>query len=299
MEMHQVRYFLAVSRTLNFTRAAAECHVAQPSLTRAIKLLEAELGGDLFRRERNFTHMTEFGQRMLPLLQQCHDSAASAKKLAVSLKKGAVVQLTVSLSHAVDLRLLVEPLREMIRIFPTLELKILRGTLSEVADQLKRGEAGLAISGPLNETWERLDSWALFVDPFEAIVSLDHSFAARDRISVEDLVSERILSRPYCELAAVFEEKIGRQGTMAGGHAVTVEADLMRLVEANLGIAVLPSSTWCTTRVRTLQVEGLELERTVSLYGVAGRERSAPETAFMKLVRARDWSEALPNRTAA
>ena len=51
MEMHQVRYFLAVARTLNFTRAADECNVTQPSLTRAIKQLEAELGGDLFRRE--------------------------------------------------------------------------------------------------------------------------------------------------------------------------------------------------------------------------------------------------------
>ena len=52
MEMHQVRYFLAVTRTLNFTRAADECNVTQPSLTRAIKQLEGELGGDLFRRER-------------------------------------------------------------------------------------------------------------------------------------------------------------------------------------------------------------------------------------------------------
>ena len=52
MEMHQVRYFLAVARVLNFTRAADECNVTQPSLTRAIKQLEAELGGDLFRRER-------------------------------------------------------------------------------------------------------------------------------------------------------------------------------------------------------------------------------------------------------
>jgi DNA-binding transcriptional LysR family regulator len=51
MEMHQVRYFLAVARVLNFTRAAEECHVAQPSLTRAIRQLEGELGGDLFRRD--------------------------------------------------------------------------------------------------------------------------------------------------------------------------------------------------------------------------------------------------------
>lgn len=48
VEMHQIRYFLATSRILNFTRAAEECNVAQPSLTRAIKLLEHELGGDLF-----------------------------------------------------------------------------------------------------------------------------------------------------------------------------------------------------------------------------------------------------------
>jgi len=50
MEMHQVRYFLAVARALNFSRAAEECNVTQPSLTRAIRQLEDELGGDLFRR---------------------------------------------------------------------------------------------------------------------------------------------------------------------------------------------------------------------------------------------------------
>ena len=69
MEMHQVRYFLAVARMLNFTRAADDCNVTQPSLTRAIKQLEAELGGDLFRRERPAAQLTELGQRMHPLLQ--------------------------------------------------------------------------------------------------------------------------------------------------------------------------------------------------------------------------------------
>ena len=67
MEMHQVRYFLAVARTLNFTRAADECNVTQPSLTRAINQLEAELGGDLFRRERP-AGLTELG-RACPLAQ--------------------------------------------------------------------------------------------------------------------------------------------------------------------------------------------------------------------------------------
>ena len=85
MEMHQVRYFLGVARTLNFTRAAEECNVAQPSLTRAIRQLEDELGGDLFRRERPHAQLTELGQRMQPLLQQCYDSAVGAMYLSESI----------------------------------------------------------------------------------------------------------------------------------------------------------------------------------------------------------------------
>jgi Bacterial regulatory helix-turn-helix protein, lysR family len=90
MEMHQVRYFVAVSRTLNFTRGADECNVTQPSLTRAIKQLDAELGGDLFRRERPAAQLTELAQRMHPLLKQCYEAAVGARSLALSFKGGKV-----------------------------------------------------------------------------------------------------------------------------------------------------------------------------------------------------------------
>jgi len=87
MEMHQVRYFLAVARALNFSRAAEECNVTQPSLTRAIRQLEDELSG--VRRERPHAQLTELGQRMQPLLQQCYDSALGARSLASSARNDA------------------------------------------------------------------------------------------------------------------------------------------------------------------------------------------------------------------
>src|SRR6516164_5340717 len=109
MEMHQVRYFLAVARTLNFTRAADECNVTQPSLTRAIKQLEAEFGGDLFRRERP-AGLTELGQRMLPLLKQCYEAALGARSLASSFKSGEIGALRIALTHSIDLTLLIPAL---------------------------------------------------------------------------------------------------------------------------------------------------------------------------------------------
>src|SRR5215204_7181285 len=132
MEMHQVRYFLAVARVLNFTRAADECNVTQPSLTRAIKQLEAELGGDLFRRERPAAQLTELGQRMHPLLKQCYEAAVGARSLATSFKGGKVGTLRIAIADAVDLALLIPHLEQLKRLFNTLEFKLLRGSSKQI-----------------------------------------------------------------------------------------------------------------------------------------------------------------------
>src|SRR3974390_732865 len=82
MEMHQIRYFLALCDELNFTRAAHRCHVTQPSLTRAIRMLEEELGGPLFHRERANTHLSELGRTVKPYLEQVYREADKAKRQA-------------------------------------------------------------------------------------------------------------------------------------------------------------------------------------------------------------------------
>src|SRR5690349_10492157 len=112
MEMHQIRYFLAVSQTLNFTRAAEQCHVAQPSLTRAIKQLEEELGGLLFRRERGLTHVTELGMQLLPALQRCYDSALKAKIEAKTYGKVGGSCLNIGLSPGASLDVLSDHIRQ-------------------------------------------------------------------------------------------------------------------------------------------------------------------------------------------
>ena len=94
MEMQQIRYFVALAQTLNFTRAAEHCNVSQPALTRAIQQLEHELGGPLFHRERNNTHLSELGRMMMPYLESVAESARAAKAAAASAKKAEHVTLT-------------------------------------------------------------------------------------------------------------------------------------------------------------------------------------------------------------
>jgi LysR family transcriptional regulator, hydrogen peroxide-inducible genes activator len=70
MEIHQIRYFLAVCEQLNFTQAARQCHVTQPSLTRAIQRLEKEFGGYLFWRERQKVELTDLGKLVRPICRK-------------------------------------------------------------------------------------------------------------------------------------------------------------------------------------------------------------------------------------
>ena len=82
MELDQIRYFLALCEELNFVRAAHRCDVAQSSLTRAIKALEAEFGGALFHREHATMRLSRLGQKVKPFLEQTYSHVEGARRKA-------------------------------------------------------------------------------------------------------------------------------------------------------------------------------------------------------------------------
>lgn len=300
MEMHQVRYFLAVTRTLNFTRAADECNVTQPSLTRAIKQLEAEMGGDLFRRERPAAQLTELGIRMQPLLQQCYDAASGARMLAASFKGGEVGALRIALSHSVDMSILIPYLDQIKRQFNRLEFRFLRGSADEVGEYLKKGEAELGIAAELGSDWDRLDTWPLFTEDFDLVLNRRHPLAERDTIVFDDLRAEQWLSRNYCEHSDRLGRSLREHGVAVDrSHQIASDRDLIELLEADIGIAVVPHTASLPNTLKRTPVEGLDSRRTVHLYGVAGRERTAVAAAVMRMLRGADWQQFIDKRASA
>jgi DNA-binding transcriptional LysR family regulator len=145
----------------------------------------------------------------------------------------------------------------------------------------------------LGETWDRLDAWPLFTERLCLAVSTAHALAlaGRDSVAASELASEHILLRTYCEMVDDFLEflKNEKLNTVVS-HKIVSEPDLVTLVEANLGVGMLPESAAKPDRVRLLSVEGLDLQRTICLYGVAGRQRAPAAGALVRLMRAGDWS---------
>jgi DNA-binding transcriptional LysR family regulator len=211
------------------------------------------------------------------------------------MRKGAAASLSLALSQTVDIDLLVAPLVELQRAFPGLQLALRRGNAEAAAEQLKKGEADLAIAGPLHQDWDRLDKWALFQDSFAMAVHRDHPLGTRNKVEAGDVKNVPILLNPDCEYAEHTSQHLGQLNIEIGrGHQIGSQHDLIVLLEGNLGIGILPQST--TARhdaLRKVPIAGLDLNREIFLYGVAGRQRSAVADALVKLLRARDSTQAL------
>lgn len=289
MEMQQIRYFLALARTLNFTRAAEECHVSQSALTRAIQALEAELGGELVRREHSKSHLTELGKRMLPLMERCFDSAATAKELARSLAGDEVLPLAVAVSHSVNVEIIMQPIAELFRALPGLSLKLLHGGGEEVLAMLKAGDADIAVAGPLDDSWTRLDRWPLFDEPFELAVRDDHPLAGLNELTLDKLAPYPLFTQTGCESRGMALRMFEARGFRSTNlHEVTTQQDVMALLANGLGCAIVPRSAPRFEGTRHATISDLPLARTVSIYAAAGRRRETAASTLLNLLRTAD-----------
>ena len=292
MEMHQIRYFLAVSEDLNFTRAAERCNVAQPSLTRAIKLLEAELGGPLFHRERANTHLSELGRMVKPYLEKVYGEAEEAKRHAsefTKLKKTALklgVMCTIAPNHLVELVCGIQKRHSGI------ELEIVDASARELEDRLVAGDLEVAIyCVPGKEPDERLHYMPLFREQFVIVLPQDHRLAARAAISPKDLTGERYLNRVACEFNG-YAGPIWREHGFEGCDLVyRSERDdwILAMIASGLGFGFMPASCAIHPMVVARPMVDPEFWREVNLVTVRGRPYSPAVGALVREAMQARW----------
>ena len=114
--------------------------------------------------------------------------------------------------------------------------------------------------------------------------------AGCDIVDPTDFAGEHLIIRTYCEVTEEFTNFLKSQQVHPTiSHKLVSEQDYLLLLGANLGIGLMPESAVRSSRLACVRVSGLGLSRTVSLYAVSGRQRSAVASTFLKLLRASDW----------
>lgn len=290
MEMHQIRYFLAVCRTLNFTKAAEECNVAQPSLTRAVQKLEEELGGPLFHRERANTHLTELGRLMMPHLEQTFAAAQAAKSLATSVRKGQIAPLRLTVDHSVPMKPVVEMLSALRRSIGGVELTLGAGTRQHIIENVLDGDFDLLIAGQISEPDDRIRSWTLFREQCHVVVPIEHAFATENAVTLEQLDGVSMIERIECCLHRKFEDACAEKGIKPDvRHRAASEDQLQRMIVAGFGLGICSPNLDLMAGLVSVPFADEGMDRDIVLATVAGRRFSTATDAFVKIARARDW----------
>jgi DNA-binding transcriptional LysR family regulator len=280
--MHQVRYFLAVCEELNFTRAAERCGVAQPSLTKAVKLLEEELGGPLFRRERANTHLSELGRMVLPYMEQILAKAdAVAREIQ---ERAAAIAMPIRLGIMCTVApLLVIDLIDAVRSnHPDVDLQLVDASARILQERLHDGTIDAAIFSPPNEIVDdRLHYLPLFREQFMIAVSEGHRLAPRNSISVADLDGEFYINRINCEIYDFAAQKFTARNVNCPMIYRSERDDwVLAMIAAGLGFGFMPQYTINHPGVVGRPCVDPEFYRQVSLVTVRGRAHT-PATGII------------------
>jgi LysR family hydrogen peroxide-inducible transcriptional activator len=293
MEMHQIRYFLALCDELNFTRAARSSNVSQPSLTRAIKMLEEELGGPLFNRERANTHLSELGRTVKPYLEQVYREADKAKRQAQDFIRLKQTPLRVGLMCTIAPNQMLEFIAAVQLRHPGIALQIVDAAAAELERRLTAGELESAIYAmPETPPNNGLHYLSLYREQYMIVMQPGHRLASGACVQVKELNGERYLSRVNCEygLAA---DRVFDQQKVEWPTVYESERDdwILAMAAAGLGLAFMPRLCVNHPGVVARPLVAPEFWREVSLVTVRGRPHSPALGAMVTEAMHARWAD--------
>ena len=293
MEMQQVRYFVTLAEVLNFTRAAEQCNVSQPALTRAIQQLEYELGGPLFHRERGNTHLSELGRIMLPYLETIHTQTLAARRQAKAVKTLEKATLTIGAMCTIGCNLVASLIVRFRAAHPDVEVVVLDGGAPQMIEMLEKGELEIAVVGVPQELPDQFHQVPIFEENFVVLLPPNHRLCASDPVRAAELHGEPYVSRSNCEVFEPVRQDLNGRGIFMRQVFSSPRDDWVQgMIKAGLGIGFFPESavTDPALVVRPLIEPGYT--RTVYLATVRGRPHSVAVGAFVQEARRFPWPRA-------
>jgi len=242
MEMHQLRYVVAVARTRNFSRAAEQCHVSQPSLSQQIQKLEDELGERLFDRMKRAVKLTPQGETFLPRAMRILEEADAAKREASDARSLLRGTMTVGVLPTIAPYLLPDAISSFTKKFPGVQIVVQEDTTARLLKLALACEIDFALaSRPIRDG--RLEVRELFSEELLLALPPGHPLIRKRTVSANDLAGERliVMQEGHClgdqVLGFCDRHDLHHHISFRSAQLETIQA----LVRAGLGISLVPA----------------------------------------------------------
>jgi LysR family hydrogen peroxide-inducible transcriptional activator len=241
MEVHQLRYFVAVAEEGSFSRAAAREHVAQPSLSQQILKLEAEMDQRLFDRLSRSVVVTEAGKCLLEYARKILVEIAEARRCLDDLKRDIAGRLTIGAIPTMAPYVLPKLIGKFQTRYPKVDLEILEDTTERLALRLEDGTLDIAIMSTCHQS-PTLKPHPLGKEALLVLLPNQHRLAKKRKISWSDLKSEKFLllhevhclSAQVCELLAT--HNLRPELALRGAQLATIA----HMVSTGMGVSLVP-----------------------------------------------------------
>lgn len=289
MEIHQLRYFVAVAEEKSFSRAAEKVRVAQPSLSQQIQKLESELGQPLFDRLARRVVLTEAGTGFLPYAQRILNELSSAQRYVSDRSETPRGRVCLGILPTIAPFVLEKLLARSAEKFPEVRLSITEDVTDNLLRTVDTGETDLAvISTCRSASGAHLERWAY--EPLMAALPKTHALARQRVVSWRELKRETVLILPesHCLSRQIHRSCVQHRVRDQRVDALQLTT-LLAMVSAGRGISLVPKMAAGSSAEKSgcvfLPFKGVQPKREINLLRNAQHYQSKAAVAATQVAR--------------
>jgi len=243
MKLHQLRYLAAVAQSgLNITAAAQKLHTSQPGVSKQIKLLEDELGFQIFVREgRNLTRITAAGQQVIERALRILQEAQSIRDLSTELRDEGRGSLSIGTTHTQARYVLPDVIREFRSRYPQVRLNLHQGTSEQIAEMVAGDRIDCAIATGSEQLFADLTLLPCYRWHRSVIVPRGHALADGGRLSLKALAAYPLITYTFSFTGPSSLHQAFAKAGLTPNVAITArDADVIQTyVRLGLGVGIV------------------------------------------------------------
>jgi LysR family cys regulon transcriptional activator len=243
MKLHQLRYLAAVAQSgLNITAAAHKLHTSQPGVSKQIKLLEGELGFQIFVREgRNLTRITPAGQQVIERALHILQEAQSIRDLSTELRDEGKGSLSIGTTHTQARYVLPDVIRQFRGRYPQVRLNLHQGTSEQIAEMVASDRIDCAIATGSEARFAELTLLPCYRWHRTVIVPKGHALAGGGKLTLRALSAYPLISYTFSFTGpSSLHEAFARAGLIPNVAITARDADVIQTyVRLGLGVGIV------------------------------------------------------------